>query len=156
VNFNLTFVGQMIAFAVFIYLTMRFVWPPIMQAIEERRKQIEDGLAKADRAGRDLELAKEKSAEFLRTAKGEASSIIEAANKRSAQIVDEAKQQARDEADRIVAAAQAEIDREFNRAKEELRSKLAQLSVAGAEKILQATVDQSAHSEMLGKLAAQL
>jgi F-type H+-transporting ATPase subunit b len=156
VNFNLTFIGQMIAFAVFIYLTMRFVWPPLVQAMVERQKQIEDGLAKADRAGRDLELAQEKSAEFLRTAKSEASSIIEAANKRSAQIVDEAKQQAREEADRIVTAAQAEIDREFNRAKEELRSKLAQLSVAGAEKILQATVDQNAHSDMLGKLAAQL
>lgn len=155
-NFNLTFVGQMIAFAVFIYLTMRFVWPPIMQAMADRQKQIEDGLAKADRAGRDLELAQEKAAEYLRNAKTEASSIIESANKRSAQIVDEAKQQARDEADRIVTAAQAEIDREFNRAKEELRSRLAQLSVAGAEKILQSSVDQKAHSEMLNKLAAQL
>ena len=155
-NFNLTFIGQMIAFFVFITLTMRFVWPPIVQAMAARQKQIEDGLAQADRAGRDLQLAQEKAAEYLRNAKAEAAGIIDASNKRSLQIVDEAKNQAREEANRIVTAAQAEIDREFNRAKEELRSKLAQLSIAGAEKILQSSVDQKAHSDMLSKLAAQL
>jgi F-type H+-transporting ATPase subunit b len=156
VNFNLTFIGQMIAFAIFIFLTMQFVWPAIMEAMETRKKQIEDGLANADRAGRDLQLAQEKSAEYLREAKSEAGTIIDAANKRAGQIVDEAKTQAKEEADRIVAAAQAEIDQEFNRAKEELRSRLAELSVQGAEQILQASVDQKAHSEMLSKLAAQL
>jgi F-type H+-transporting ATPase subunit b len=135
---------------------MRYVWPPIVEAMAARQKQIEDGLAQADRAGRDLQLAQEKAAEYLRNAKAEAAGIVDASNKRSLQIVDEAKNQAREEANRIVTAAQAEIDREFNRAKEELRSKLAQLSIAGAEKILQSTVDQKAHSDMLSKLAAQL
>lgn len=155
-NINITLFGQMVTFAIFVLFCMKFVWPPIVQAMAERQKQIEDGLAQADRAGRDLELAQEKAAEYLRTAKAEAASIIDASNKRALQIVDEAKNNARDEGARIVAAAQAEIDREFNRAKEELRSKLAQLSVVGAERILQASVDQKTHSEMLNKLAAQL
>lgn len=155
-NFNLTFFGQMIAFAIFIFLTMQFVWPHIVAAMEERKKKIEDGLANADRASRDLELAQEKSSEYLREAKTEAGGIVDAANKRASQIVDEAKSQAKEEADRIVAAAQAEIDQEFNRAKEELRSKLAELSVQGAEQILESSVDQKAHSDMLSKLAAQL
>lgn len=155
-NINITLFGQMVTFAIFVLFCMKFVWPPIVQAMADRQKQIEDGLAQADRAGRDLELAQEKAAEYLRNAKAEAASIIDASNKRSLQIVDEAKNQAREEANRIVTAAQAEIDREFNRAKEELRSKLAQLSVVGAEKILQASVDQKTHSDMLNKLAAQL
>jgi F-type H+-transporting ATPase subunit b len=156
VNINITLFGQMVTFAIFVLFCMKFVWPPIVQAMVDRQKQIEDGLAQADRASRDLELAQEKAAEYLRNAKAEAASIIEASNKRASQIVDEAKIRAREEGDRIVTAAQAEIDREFNHAKEELRSKLAQLSVAGAEKILQSSVDQKVHSDMLSKLAAQL
>lgn len=155
-NINATLFGQMIFFVIFVVFCMKFVWPPIVQAMEDRAKKISDGLAEADRASRDLALAQEKASEYLRVAKGDASTIIEAANKRASQIVDEAKNQAREESDRIVTAAQAEIDREFNRAKEELRSKLAQLSVAGAERILQSTVDQKTHSDMLTKLATQL
>lgn len=155
-NINATIFGQMVFFIVFVVFCMKFVWPPIIQAMADRAKKISDGLAEADRASRDLELAQEKATDYLRAAKGEAATIVDAANKRASQIVDEAKNQAREEGDRIVTAAQAEIDLEFNRAKEELRSKLAQLSVAGAEQILKSTVDQKAHSDMLSKLAAQL
>jgi len=156
VNINITLFGQMVTFAVFVYFCMKFVWPPIMQAMQERQNQIADGLAQADRAARDLELAQEKATDQMREAKEEASGIIDSANKRATQIVDEAKTQAREEADRIIHAAQAEIEQEFNRAKEELRSKVAELSVVGAEKILEGSVDQGAHSDMLDKLAAQL
>ncbi len=155
-NFNLTMIGQMISFAVFIYLTMRFVWPPIVAAMEERQKTIADGLSAADRAGKDLELAQEKATQNLREAKNQAADIIEQAKKRSDQMVDEAKDQAREEGERIVTAAKAEIEQEVNRAKEQLRGQVAQLSIVGAEKILQASVDQGAHSAMLDKLAAEL
>ncbi len=146
----------MISFAVFIYLTMRFVWPPIVAAMEERQKTIADGLSAADRAGKDLELAQEKATQNLREAKNQAADIIEQAKKRSDQMVDEAKDQAREEGERIVTAAKAEIEQEVNRAKEQLRGQVAQLSIVGAEKILQASVDQNAHSAMLDKLAAEL
>ncbi len=155
-NFNLTMIGQMISFGIFIYLTMRFVWPPIVAAMEERQKTIADGLSAADRAGKDLELAQEKATQNLREAKNQAADIIEQAKKRSDQMVDEAKDQAREEGERIVTAAKAEIEQEVNRAKEQLRGQVAQLSIVGAEKILQASVDQGAHSAMLDKLAAEL
>ncbi|MEQ5835906.1 F0F1 ATP synthase subunit B [Marinobacter sp. NFXS9] len=155
-SFNLTFIGQMIAFAVFVWLTMRYVWTPITKAMEERQKKIADGLSAADRANRDLELAQEKAAQELREAKQKAAEIIDQANKRSARLVDEAKENARVEGERILAQASAEIEREQNRAKEALRAELASLVIAGAEKILETSVDAKAHSEMLDKLSAQL
>lgn len=155
-NFNLTMIGQMISFGVFIYLTMRFVWPPIVAAMDARQKTIADGLGAADQAERDLELAKEKAKKELREAKNQAAEIIEQARKRGDQMVDEAKNQARDEGERIITAAKAEVEQEVNRAKEKLRSRVAQLSLIGAEKILGASVDQNAHSVMLDKLAAEL
>lgn len=155
-NFNLTMIGQMISFAVFIYLTMRYVWPPIVAAMDERQKTIAEGLSAADRAERDLELAQEKAKQNLREAKEQAAEIIDQAKKRSDQMIDEAKGQARVEGERIIAAAKAEVEQEVNRAKEQLRSQVAQLSIIGAEKILEAQVDQNAHSDMLNKLAAEL
>lgn len=155
-NFNLTMIGQMISFGIFIYLTMRFVWPPIVAAMDARQKAIADGLGAADRAQKDLELAQEKSRQLLREAREQAGEIIELAKKRSDQMVEESKEQARAEGDRILAAATAEIEQEFNRAREQLRGQVAELSVIGAEKILGASVDQKAHAAMLDKLAAEL
>jgi len=156
VNINLTLIGQGIAFAIFVLFTMKFVWPPIVNAMREREKKIADGLAAADRASRDLNLAQEKAADELRAAKNQAAEIIEAANKRSNQIVEEAKTQARVEGERLLASAKAEIEQERNRAKETLRAEIATLAVVGAEKILETSIDQTAHSEFLNKLAAQL
>jgi len=156
VNFNLTFIGQMIAFGVFVYLTMRYVWPPITDAMEQRKKSIAEGLDAADRASKDLELAKEKATQELRDAKTEAAGIVEMANKRSNQIIDEAKDQARDEGARLISSAKSEIEQEANRAREELRKDVSALAIAGAEKILEATVDQNAHNELLSKLATEL
>lgn len=155
-NFNLTFIGQMIAFAIFVWLTMRYVWAPITKAMAERQKQIADGLSAADRAARDLELAQEKASQELRTAKQQSAEIVEMANKRSNQIIDEAKHQARVEGERLLAAAKSEIEQERNRAKEALRAEVAALAIAGAEKILETSVDAKAHSDMLEKLAAKL
>jgi F-type H+-transporting ATPase subunit b len=156
VNINLTLIGQMIAFAAFVLFCMKYVWPPILAAMAERAEKISDGLAAADRAGHDLELAQEKAVERLKEAKEEASGIIEGANKRGRQIVDEAKEQAVAEGDRLKEAAQAEIDQEVNRAREELRGQVASLALAGAEKVLEAEIDASRHSELVNKLAAEL
>ncbi|MDO3387668.1 F0F1 ATP synthase subunit B [Gilvimarinus sp. SDUM040013] len=155
-NLNLTLIGQSLAFIVFVFICMKFIWPHLTAALAERQKKIADGLAAADRAGKDLELAQEKATKTLREAKAEAAGIIESANKRAAQIVDEAKEQARTEGDRIKAAAQAEVEQEVNRAKEQLRSQVSVLAFAGAEKVLESSVDQAAHKDMIDKLAASL
>ena len=155
-NINLTLIGQMIAFVCFVMFCMNYVWPPILAAMAEREKKIADGLAAADRASHDLELAKEKAVERLVEAKHEATGIIDAANKRGNQIVEEAKGAAVVEADRVKASAQAEIEQETNRAREQLRGQVAALSLAGAEKVLGAAIDQEAHAGLVDKLAAEL
>ena len=155
-NINLTIIGQAIAFAIFVIFCMKYVWPPITAALAERKKKIAEGLDAADRAERDLQLAKEKAAADMRQSKEEAAAIIEQANKRANQIIDEAKEQAREEAERVKASAQAEIEQEANRAKEALRAQVAVLAVAGAEKILEASIDEQAHAQLVEKLAAEL
>jgi F-type H+-transporting ATPase subunit b len=156
VNINATIIGQMIAFAIFIYLTYRYVWPPIIGAMAERSKRIADGLQAADRAEKDLELAQQKVVEQLTAAKKEAAIILDQANKRAIDIVEEAKEKARVEADRIKQGAQAEIDQAVARAKEDLRNKVVTLALAGAEKILESSIDKNAHNELVNKLAAEL
>lgn len=155
-NINLTIIGQAIAFAIFVAFCMKYVWPPITAALAERKKKIAEGLDAAERAARDLELAKEKAASNMRESKEQAAAIIEQANKRANQIVDEAKEQATEEANRVKTAAQAEIEQEANRAKEVLRAQVAALAVAGAEKILEASIDEKAHAQLVDKLAAEL
>ena len=155
-NINLTLIGQMIAFVCFVMFCMKYVWPPILAAMAEREKKIADGLAAADRASHDLELAKEKAVERLVEAKHEATGIIDSANKRGNQIVEEAKGAAVVEADRVKASAQAEIEQETNRAREHLRGQVAALSLAGAEKVLGAAIDQEAQAGLVDKLAAEL
>lgn len=155
-NINLTLIGQMLAFVGFVVFCMKYVWPPIIAAMQEREEKIADGLAAADRASHDLELAQEKAVERLKEAKEEAAGIIDSANKRANQLVEEAKDAAVVEADRVKASAQAEIEQETNRAREQLRGQVAALSIAGAEKVLGAAIDQQAHSELVDKLAAEL
>ena len=155
-NLNYTLVGQMIFFAGFVLFCMKYVWPPIMGAMTEREKKIADGLAAADRASKDLELAQKKAGQSLTEAKKQAAELIEQANKRSSQIIDEAKQTARQEGERLIIAAQAEIEQEKNRVIGVLRKEVASVAIAGAEKILGSTIDASKHSEMLEKLAAEI
>jgi F-type H+-transporting ATPase subunit b len=156
VNINATIIGQILSFLLFVAFCMKFVWPAIIGAMTEREKRIADGLENADKAGRDLELAKEEAAKKLRSAKEEAAAIVDQANKRASQIVEEAKESAREEGERLKVAAQAEIDREKNRAKEELRKQLASLVMIGAERVLEVSIDAGQHASMLDKLAAEL
>ena len=153
-NINATIIGQILSFLLFVAFCMKFVWPAIIGAMAEREKRIADGLENADKAGRDLELAKEEAARRLR--KEEAAAIVDQANKRANQIVEEAKELAREEGDRLKVAAQAEIDREKNRAKEELRKQVASLVLIGAERVLEVSIDANQHAGMLDKLAAEL
>ncbi|OLO04214.1 MULTISPECIES: F0F1 ATP synthase subunit B [Salinicola] len=155
-NLNLTLIGQAIAFAVFVWFCMKYVWPPVMQALQERQKKIADGLDAASRATRDLELAQEKADETLRESKEQAQQILEQANKRANQIVEEARDNARAEGERLIAGARSEIDQEINRAKEELRAQVSLLAVAGAERILESSIDEAKHRELVDKLAAEL
>jgi F-type H+-transporting ATPase subunit b len=155
-NINFTLIAQAISFAVLIWFTVKFVWPPLLTAIETRQKEIADGLAAAQEGKSALEVAAKKSEATLAEAKQKASEIIGQAEKRGTQIVEEAKGNAKAEGDRIIAGAKAEIDQEVNRAKEGLRSQVSALAIAGAEKILRKEIDAKAHSEMLSKLAAEL
>ena len=155
-NINFTLIAQAIAFAVLIWFTVKFVWPPLLNAIETRQKEIADGLAAASEGKNSLAVAAKQSEVTLNEAKQKASEIIGQAEKRGSQIVEEAKGTAKTEGDRILAGAKAEIDQEVNRAKEGLRAQVSSLAIAGAEKILRKEIDAKAHSEMLSKLAAEL
>jgi F-type H+-transporting ATPase subunit b len=155
-NINFTLIAQAIAFAVLIWFTVKFVWPPLLTAIETRQKEIADGLAAAQEGQSALDVAAKKSAATINEAKQKAGEIIGQAEKRGSQIVEEAKGNAKAEGDRILASAKAEIDQELNRAKEGLRAQVSALAIAGAEKILRKEIDGKAHSEMLAKLAAEL
>ena len=140
----------------FVWFCLKYVWPPITQALAERQKKIAEGLEAADRAQRDLSLAQNKAADDLREAKIKSAEIIDMANKRANQIVDEAKEKARDEGQRLIAGAKAEIEMEVQRAKEELRAQVAAIAIAGAEKILESSVDKAANEELVKKLASEL
>jgi len=155
-NINATLIGQAIWFALFVFFCMKFVWPPISRALDERKQKIAEGLSAADRAERDLELAQEKASANLKDAKDKASEIIEQANRRANQIVEEAKDQARTEGERLIAKAQSEIDQEINRAREELRKEVSALALSGAEKVLAREVNHDSHKQLLDELAAQL
>jgi F-type H+-transporting ATPase subunit b len=152
----LTLFGQTISFAIFVWFTMKFVWPPITAAMQARQKKIAEGLDAAGRAQRDLQLAQENAAQTLRETKEQAAEILDKASKTANAIVEESKQQARSEGERLLVAAKAEIEVEVNRAKDQLRAQVAALAVAGAEKILESSVDAKAHNDLVAKLASQL
>ena len=155
-NVNVTLIINMIFFAAFVFFCMKFVWPHIMAAIEERQNKIAEGLAASERSQKDLELAQEKAAEILREAKGQSAELVDSAKKRHTEIVDSAKDDARAEADKIKSGAQAEIEQEVNRAREQLRSKVATLAVAGAEKVIERNIDEAANNDMFDKLVEDL
>lgn len=155
-NINATLLAQTIMFALFVWFCMKFVWPPIMAALEQRKKQIADGLADAERAKHDLELAAKRSAEILREAKEKAGEIIVNAEKRDSELVEEAKAKAKIEGERILAGAKAEIDQEVFRAKEQLRTQVSAIALAGASKILGREIDAKAHNDLLDKLVAEI
>lgn len=153
---NATLVGQLITFALLVWFTMKYVWPPITKAMTEREKQIAAGLEASDRSQRELEEAKQKALNIIRDAKLEASQVVDQAHKRSVQIIEEAKENARVESKRIVEHAQDQIALEVSQTKEALRKQLASLAVAGAEKILKRNLDASANAALLDEFAAEI
>jgi len=155
-NINATLLGQMLAFGVLIWFTMKFVWPPILAAIEERQKKIAEGLSAAERASASLKEASKKSDEELKAARQQASEIVAAANKQAAAVVESAKEHANIEAERIRATAKGELDREIAVAREVLKDKVGELAVLGASTILKREVDAKAHADVIGELAAKI
>ena len=146
----------MIAFAVFVGFCMRYVWPPITKALEERTSKIAEGLAAAERGQQEQKLGEQRALDAMREAKSNAADIVAQAQKRYNDILDEAKQEAQAEADRIRTAAHAEIEQETNRAREELRERMAVLAVAAAEKILQKEINADAHKAIVESFAKQI
>ena len=155
-NFNATLIGQTITFIVFVWICMKYVWPPIMGILEERTAKISDGLAAAQRGQKDLEDAQAKVGESLGEAKQQAQEIINQAQKRANEIVDEAKDSARGEAEKIKAAANADIDQQITAAREHLRKEVSSIALAGAQQILKREVDAKAHAAVLDDLVAQI
>jgi len=155
-NINLTLISQAIAFALFIWFTVKFVWPPLRSAIENRQQTIAEGLAAAERGKHELELAARRTADVLRESKEKSSEVLGQAERRAQQIIEDAKAAARVEADKVLVSAKAEIEQEAERARQVLRDRVAELAVAGAEKILRREVDASAHAQMLTALKQEL
>ena len=155
-DINFTLVMQAVAFAAFIWFTARFIWPPLMGAIENRQKQIADGLAAGEAGKQSLDSAEKRIAEMLTEAKSRSSDIIAQGEKLKTETVDAAKADAKTEGERILAAAKTEIQQEVTRAKESLRNQVSELAVAGAAKILKREVDVAAHAELLAELRRQL
>ena len=155
-DINLTIFGQAIAFAIFVWFTAKFVWPPLLKAIEDRQKAIADGLAAAEKGKLELAQADKKTTQVLGEARGRAGDIISTAEKRVVQMIEEAKAAAKSEGDRIVAGAKAEVEQEVFRAKESLRAQVASLAVSGAEKILRREVNAQAHDDLLTQLKQEL
>jgi F-type H+-transporting ATPase subunit b len=155
-NINLTLIGQTITFIFFVLFCMKFIWPPLVAALEERKKTIADGLAAAEKGKHDGELAKQRVLDTLKDAKVQAQDIINLAEKRASEIVEESKDTARVEGERIITAANAELEQEVNRAREQLRGQVVSLAVSGASKVLKREIDEKANEDLLKDLVAQL
>jgi F-type H+-transporting ATPase subunit b len=156
VNINATMFGQMISFVFFVWVCMKYVWPVLMENLRARQRIIAQGLENAVAAEKQLESANDAADVALEEAKKQSAELIGQARSRANQIVEEAKGQATEEATRIVQGAQSDIDQEINRAREELRARVSDLAVEGAEKILESSIDRNVHQGMLNNLAAQL
>lgn len=155
-NINATLILQSIAMMIFVWFCMKFIWPPLLKAMDERREKIADGLAASDRAEKALAEANEKAEEEITAARNKAGEIVEQANQRHSQILDQAKDDATAERQRQVSAAEAEISQAANQAREELRQSVASLALMGATKILEKEIDENAHRELLDKLITEI
>jgi F-type H+-transporting ATPase subunit b len=155
-NINLTLFAQAIMFAAFIWFTVRFIWPFLTQAVEERQAKIADGLAAAEKGAKSLEEAQVRIQGMVEEARGQARAILDQAQTRANGIVEEARTAADQERDRIIQSAKAEVEQQINKARDELRGQVAAIAVAGAEKILTREIDPRTHQDLLDKLAAQI
>ncbi len=155
-SINATLIGQMITFTLLVWLTMKYIWPPIIAAMEERRVKIADGLAAAERGQEEIKLAEKKAVGILREAREQATEIIGGAQKRANDLVEEAKLQAKSEGERLLAQAQAQAEQEFLQARDNLRKEVAALALLAAEQILKEEIDKAKHQTILNRAADQL
>ena len=155
-DINLTLFGQTAAMIVFVWFCMKFIWPPLMAAIEERQKRIDDGLAAAEQGESKLASARAEADGIVADARRQATSILDQAQARAGEIVAEGKSAGNAERERQLTVAKAEIELETNKAREELRGEVSAIAIAGAEKILNREIDAGAHEDILGKLAQEL
>jgi len=155
-DINLTLIGQTIAMIVFVWFCMKFIWPPILNAIEERQEQIAEGLAAAEKGQDKLLQAQAEADEIVADARKQATSILDQAHARANEIVAEGKSDGVKERERQLTAAKAEIEQEANKAREELRGQVSAIAIASAEKILKREIDDKAHEDILGKLAQEI
>ena len=155
-EFNATLIGQAIVFLILIWFTVKYIWPPLTRAIEERQKRIAEGLAAAERGRKDLEEAKSRADAIIREARERANQIVEQANRRSNEIIESAKAAAAEEGQRLVAAARAEVAVEVSRVREQLRHEIAQLVVCGASRLLEREIDPKTHAKLLDNLAEEI
>jgi len=156
VDLNVTLFGQMIAFALFVFVTMRYIWPPILKALDERQTRIAEGLQAAERSENELKVSQQHIADQLRQAKHDAAQIIENANQRAVRIVEEGKDTARTEGQRLIEVAQSDIDQQRLSARGELMKEMSEIAIRGVEKILQQQVDQSTHARLVDQLIAEI
>jgi F-type H+-transporting ATPase subunit b len=156
VNFNATLIGQILSFAVFVWFTMKFVWPLLLKQMQDRETRIADGLAAADKGQQALLDAERRRAELVNEGKHQAADIVNSAQKRGDEILEESKSNAKSEAERLILAARSEIDRERSQARENLKRDVAMLALAGAEQILLREIDQNAHNAILAKVSSEL
>lgn len=155
-SINATLIGQMITFALLVWFTMKYVWPPLFDSLEERKKKIADGLAAAEKGQEEMQLAEKKAKSVLKEAKEQSSEIVNLAQKRANEIVEESKEIAKKEGERMILAAQAQIEQEMQQAKEGLRQEVAALAVSVAEQILNAEIDKAKHQDIISKVSNQL
>lgn len=155
-SINATLIGQMITFALLVWFTMTYIWPPLFNSLEERKKKIADGLAAAEKGREDMDLAQKKAKVVLKDAKDQSSEIVSLAQKRANEIVEESKDNAKKEGDRLILAAKAQIEQEIQQTKENLRREVAALAVSAAEQILSAEIDKNKHQDLVNKISDKL
>jgi len=156
VSINATLIGQMITFALLVWFTMTYIWPPLFNSLEERKKKIADGLAAAEKGREDMDLAQKKAKGVLKDAKDQSSEIVSLAQKRANELMEESKDSAKKEGDRLILAAKAQIEQEIQQTKENLRREVAALAVSAAEQILSAEIDKDKHQELVSKISNKL
>ncbi|MBU6421378.1 MAG: F0F1 ATP synthase subunit B [Gammaproteobacteria bacterium] len=155
-NINVSLIGEAIVFGLFIWLTMKFIWPYVTKAMDERANKIAEGLAAGERGRKDLENAQVKATEILHAARDKGAEVVEVANQQAARVLEEARKESQAERQRQVEAARAEIQQELSRAKDALRAEVANIAVAAAGKIVEREIDPKAHKALLDELAQQI
>lgn len=155
-SINATLIGQMITFALLVWFTMKYIWPPLFDSLEERKKKISEGLAAAERGQEEMQLAEKKAKSVLKAAKEQSSEIVNLAQKRANELVEESKDAAKKEGERMILAAKAQIEQEMQQAKEGLRKEVATLALRAAEQILSAEIDKAKHQDIVSKVSNQL